>query len=440
VTVLLVGGGGREHALAWKLRQDDPALELIAAPGNPGIATLARCVAIAADDVDRLAALARAERASLVVIGPEGPLAGGLADRCAADGIAAFGPTASAARIETSKTFAKELMRRAGVPTAHATTHDTVESALAAVAALGTPVVIKASGLAAGKGVIVAQTAAEAERAVRDMLEHRAFGDAGREVLVEEFMGGEELSLFAICDGEHALMLEGAQDHKRLCNGDTGPNTGGMGAYTPVSLDTAELRARVAHEIFTPTLAALRDAGAPFRGLLYAGLMLTQSGPRVVEFNARFGDPETQALLPRLTSPLLGMLRTVAGGGSLRGAQLAWRQAASVTTVLAADGYPEHPRTGDPISFPDPVDDVYVFHAGTRVAPGAATAPGSAVGDPPVVTAGGRVLAVTALAPTLALAAQRSRDYADGVDFAGKQLRTDIAWRDLRRSATPRRA
>jgi phosphoribosylamine--glycine ligase len=294
--LLLVGSGGREHALAWKLTQDDPTLELLAAPGNPGIAQHARCIGVAATDVLALVALAQAEQVDAVIVGPEAPLATGLVDRLRSAGIPAFGPTAGAARIETSKAFAKSLMTQAGVPTARAEMHTDARSAKRTAHDFGAPVVVKASGLAAGKGVIVCATLDDAEQAI-DFILGGAFGEAGSEVLVEEFMSGEELSLFALTDGEHVLPMLPAQDHKRLLAGDVGPNTGGMGAYAPVSLATPELVRQVTEQVFLPTLAALRDARASFTGLLYAGLMLTPEGPKVVEFNCRFGDPATQAIL-----------------------------------------------------------------------------------------------------------------------------------------------
>ena len=426
--VLLVGGGGREHALAWKLRQDDPSLELVAAPGNPGIAALARCEAVGAADVGALAALAERERVDFTVVGPEAPLAAGLVDHFAARGLAAFGPTRAAAEIETSKRFAKQLMLDAGVPTAAAEFHTDPDAARAAVRRFGAPVVVKASGLAAGKGVLVCETSAAAERAIDLMLREGAFGDAGAEILVEAFMQGEELSLFAITDGTVVLPLLPAQDHKRLRDGDRGPNTGGMGAYAPVSIATPALLDDVRRRILEPTLAAMRDVGRPFRGLLYAGLMLTEDGPRVVEFNCRFGDPETQAVLPLLDGSLLEPLRVVAEGGSLAGmAPPAWRAAAAAaTTVVAAAGYPDTPRTGDPVEPPEAADDLLVFHAGTRLDGGR------------LVSAGGRVLAVTAVAPTLAAAAARSRQAAERTGLVGKQLRRDIGARELARTAGDR--
>jgi phosphoribosylamine--glycine ligase len=421
--VLLVGGGGREHALAWRLRTDDPTLDLVAAPGNPGIAELARCVAIAADDVAGLLALARRERPDYTIVGPEAPLSLGIVDEFRAAGLAIFGPTRAAAEIETSKTFAKALMLDAGVPTAAASRHTEVATARRAAHALGAPIVVKASGLAAGKGVIVCETHADADRAIDFMLRDEGFGAAGAEILVEEFMEGEEVSAFFITDGVRAVPLLPAQDHKRLLDGDRGPNTGGMGAYAPVSLGTAALGEVVLDRIIEPTLAALRDRGRPFTGLLYAGLMLTHAGPKVVEFNCRFGDPETQAILP-LCGPIGALCHAVARGDALDSSGIvAMSGGSAVTTVLAAAGYPDSPRRGDQIVLP-PIEDegVHVFHAGT-----ARDATGG------LVTAGGRVLAVTAVAPTFAEAQARSARYAALIDFAGKQYRTDIGWRELAR-------
>jgi phosphoribosylamine--glycine ligase len=422
--VLVVGGGAREHALGWQILRDDPHAELIAAPGNPGLAELGRCVAVKATDVAGLAALARAEDVTFTVVGPEAPLEAGLVNHFREAGLAVFGPTREAARIETSKRFAKELMLRAGVPTAQARTFSEAAGARAEARRLGAPVVIKASGLAAGKGVVVAQTMDEADAAIAMMLEERAFGDAGREVLVEEFMDGEELSLFALTDGTHALVMCPAQDHKRVGEGETGPNTGGMGAYAPVSVATPDVVANVTDRIITPTLRALRDAGCPFTGLLYAGLMLTDDGPRVVEFNCRFGDPETEALLPLLSSSLLEPMRAVANGDSLGGAQPpSWREGASVTTVVAAAGYPGSVRNGEPLELPPVEPDVIVYHGGTARTP-----------DGSLVTAGGRIVAVTALASTVAEAQRRSVAHASRVRCAGAHFRRDIGWRELKRA------
>jgi phosphoribosylamine--glycine ligase len=423
--VLIVGGGGREHALAWKIRRDDPNAELIAAPGNPGIGSLARCVPVASSKLEPLADLAEKQRVDFTLVGPEVPLEAGIVNLFQSRGLPIFGPTREAARIETSKRFAKELMMDAGVPTARATHHTNAEEAKLALAAFVAPVVIKASGLAAGKGVIIAQSAAEAERAIDAMLSDHVFGAAGAEILLEEFMEGEELSLFVITDGEHALPFLAAQDHKRLLDGDFGPNTGGMGAYAPTSIATADVVARAMREIVEPTLAAMRQRGCPFTGLLYAGLMLTSEGPRVVEFNCRFGDPETQALMPLMESSLLELVAAVAGGGSLaRSRAPEWKPLSAVTTVIAADGYPEQPRSGDVIHLPAPEEGIEIFHAGTAVNPG---------GE--LVTAGGRVLAITAVASDLFEAAEQSRTFAERVSFKGKQLRRDIAWRELTRGA-----
>ncbi len=423
--ILIVGGGGREHALAWKLRRDDPDSELFAAPGNPGIAAIARCVPIGPGKLEELAAFAENERIYLTVVGPEGPLEAGIVNLFQSRGLPIFGPTREAARIETSKRFAKELMTRAGIPTACATYHTDQREAKLSLAEFDAPVVVKASGLAAGKGVVVAQTVAEAEDAIDAMLNDRVFGEAGGEILIEEFMEGEELSLFVITDGERAIPLLAAQDHKRLLDGDFGPNTGGMGAYAPTSIATPELIRQVMREIIEPTLGAMRAQGCSFRGLLYAGLMLTEDGPKVVEFNCRFGDPETEALMPLMDSSLLELIASVAGGGSLATSRAPdWKPLAAVTTVVAADGYPERPRTGDVIRLPEPPDDVHVFHAGTAL---------SSSGE--LVTAGGRVLAITAVAEGLLEAAEHSREYAEQVSFKGKQLRGDIGWRELTRGA-----
>ncbi len=423
--VLIVGGGGREHALAWKLKGEEPGLDLLAAPGNPGIAALARCVPVPATDVERLAELAEAERVALTVVGPEGPLAAGLVDRFRARGLTAFGPTRAAAEIETSKGFAKDLMRRAGVPTARAERHVDVASAKRAAREFGAPVVIKATGLAAGKGVIVCQTLAEADAAIEAMLERGVFGAAGAEILVEEFMEGEELSVFALTDGDTVLPMLPAQDHKRLRERDEGPNTGGMGAYAPVSLGGAALLRTAVERVFAPTLTALREEGRAFTGLLYAGLMLTSDGPKVVEFNCRFGDPETEALLPLLRSGLLDPMLAVAKGERLRGASpFAWHPRFAVTTVVAAPGYPDQPRTGAPLALPNPAPaDVYFFHGGT-----------ARDADERLVTAGGRVLAVTAVAETIREAQERSRTNAAEVEFEGRQFRSDIGWRELTRA------
>ncbi len=423
--VLIVGGGGREHAIAWKLRRDDPTLDLHCTPGNPGIESLAACHGTMSSNLDGLVTLAIWERFDLTIVGPEAPLAAGLVDRLSSRGFKAFGPSAAAAHLESSKRFAKELMLSAGVPTARATWHQDVDSARDAVRQLGAPVVIKASGLASGKGVMVCQSIAAADQAIDDMLTTHRFGTSGDEILVEEFMEGEELSIFFLTDGTSSRAMVAAQDHKRLLDGDEGPNTGGMGAYAPVSLATPDLVSQVQDTVVDPTLVAMRNAGTPFRGLLYCGLMLTETGPKVVEFNCRFGDPETQVVLPLMKSPLLPYLVACTVDGGLTGSgELEFSTDAAVTTVVAAHGYPESPRTGDVIDLSAMPEDAIVFHAGT-----------SRSEDGQLVTAGGRVLAVTGVAPTFTEAQERSRYGAEQVRFADRVMRRDIGWREQGRRA-----
>ena len=433
--VLIIGSGGREHALAWKLKQEEPSVELLAAPGNPGLATLAECVPISATDLPSLIALARERAVDLTVVGPEGPLALGIVDQFRVAGLPIFGPTQAAAEIETSKAFAKQLMLDDGIPTASAEMHAQVGPAKKCARMFGAPVVVKASGLAAGKGVIVCRTMAEADQAIEDILEGNRFGAAGAEVLIEEFMDGEEVSVFAITDGTSFVRLPSLQDHKRLLDNDLGPNTGGMGAYVPITLPLRPDRPvsdgdTAIDAVIDRTLKGLAARGRPFTGLLYAGLMMTRDGPRVVEFNCRFGDPETQALMPVLTGShrLLDLMIAVGRGQPMPKAEMEVR-GACVTTVLAAANYPETPRTGDSIVLPEDEEDVVVFHAGT-----ARDAGGQ------LVTAGGRVLAVTATASSIANAQSRSLAFAQRVQFEGKQLRTDIGWREVVREQERPRA
>jgi len=398
VDVLIVGGGGREHALAWKLTQSSGLGELHAAPGNPGIAGLGTCHGVAADDTGALVALARRLAVDLVVIGPEAPLVAGLGDELREAGTAVFGPSAAAARIEGSKSFAKDVLRAAGVPTAEELT------------APRAPCVVKADGLAAGKGVFVCETEAELAEALP-----RAEALGGR-VVVEELLEGREVSLFALCDGGRALTLAPAQDFKRLLDDDRGPNTGGMGSYSPVPwLEAGEAEA-LTERVHLPVLRELDARGAPFHGLLYAGLMLTEDGPRVLEFNCRFGDPETQAILPRLEGDLLGALAAVAEG-SLTGVELAAGPESAVTVVLAAAGYPDAPESGAPIVGIDEAEAAggLVFHAGTAVRSGA------------LVAAGGRVLAVTALGESVGEARERAYRAVEQIELPGVQYRQDIA-------------
>ena len=422
--ILVVGGGGREHALCWALRRENPDGDIYCAPGNPGTATVATSLPIAADDVDRLADAADMYGIHLTVVGPEIPLARGLADRLRAEGRAVFGPSAAAAQIESSKAFSKDVMRAAGVPTAASGTFTELAPALAFVDRQAEPLVVKASGLAAGKGAVVCASRAEASEVVRDMLERGRFGDAGRVVVVESFLEGEELSVLAVTDGEEVELFPASQDHKRLLDGDLGPNTGGMGAYAPVSIATLALLDRTRREILLPTLAELRRRGAPFQGVLYAGLMVAPGGnPSVVEFNCRLGDPEAQVVLPLIESGLTDCFERLATGRGLSRLHVR-RDAFAVTTVLAARGYPDTPEKGAAIRIPSTLPDgVTVFHAGTRV-----DEQGTLHAN------GGRVLNVTAVASSFAAARSASRTAAEAVEFPGKQFRTDIGWREAART------
>jgi len=422
--VLLVGGGGREHALAWKLAQSPRLTRLYAAPGNPGIAAHADCVPVRDTDLDGLVALARWERVELAVIGPEVPLSLGLRDRLSDAGVPVFGPSQSAARLESSKAFAKDLMALYGIPTARFRVFQDADAAKRFCRELGAPLVIKADGLAAGKGAMVCATLPEADAAIRLCLDEDAFGAAGRTVVVEEFMTGEEASFFVITDGASALPLPAAQDHKAIFDDDRGPNTGGMGAYTPAPVMDEAMTGRVMEEIVTPTLAAMAKEGAPYAGVLFVGLMIGPDGPRVVEFNCRFGDPECQAILPRLDEDILPVFEAVASGRGLP-ASLRWRREASVCVVLASPGYPGTPRAGLPIEGVEAaaaLPGVNVFHAGTALRDGA------------LLTAGGRVLGVQTLGGDIRAAMERAYDAVGRIRFEGMQFRHDIGRRALARS------
>ncbi|MEO7137472.1 MAG: phosphoribosylamine--glycine ligase [Gemmatimonadales bacterium] len=426
--LLVVGGGGREHALCWALRREDPEAQIYCAPGNPGTAELAVNLSIAADDLDRLADAADMHGIDLTIIGPEAPLARGLADRLRAEGRLVFGPSAAAAQIEASKAFAKEVMLAAGVPTAASQTFTDLALALAYVDRHSEPLVVKASGLAGGKGAVVCATRGEAARTVCAMLEGDKFGPAGRTVVIEAFLEGEEISVLALTDGRDVELLPVAQDHKRLLEGDLGPNTGGMGAYSPVALATPALLERVKREVLFPTLEQMQRQKTPFSGVLYAGLMVDADGvPSVVEFNCRLGDPEAQVVLPLLSGGLTDSFMRVAEGRAPSPLKIS-RQAA-VTTVLASRGYPDAPETGAAIVLPENQPaGVTVFHAGT------------ARGQDGVLRAsGGRVLTVTAVAASFSEAQRLSRETADAVRFDGKIFRGDIGWREAVRRIPPAR-
>lgn len=427
--ILVVGGGAREHALVQALSLDDPASQLYCAPGNPGTAGLATNLSVAADNQEQLTDEVISRYIDLVIVGPEVPLAQGLADRLRAEGKVVCGPSLAAAQIEASKVFAKEVMQAAGVPTATSRAFTDLNQALDYVAAHAEPLVIKASGLAAGKGVLVCSTRDEAAFGLREMITGGRFGTAGETVLVEEFLQGEELSVMGVTNGTEIVLLPAAQDHKRLRAGDHGPNTGGMGAYAPVSLATPELLQRIREEVFLPTLRELRHRNASFRGILYAGLMIHPDGtPNVVEFNCRLGDPETQVILPLVTSGLTALFDAAANGSPLP--EITLRQGAAVTTVLAAEGYPDAPAKDDRIEIPtDLRSEVTVYHAGTRR---------DATGT--LLTAGGRVLSVTAVSGDFQSARQLSCQAAEAISFRGKQYRNDIGWRESTRLTDARTA
>jgi phosphoribosylamine--glycine ligase len=425
VRLLVIGGGGREHALCWALRRENPDADLYCAPGNPGTAGLARNLPIAADDLDRIADAADMHGIDLTVVGPEVPLARGLADRLRAEGRAVFGPSAAAAQLEASKAFSKEVMHAAGIPTAASRTFTELRAALAYVDRHSEPLVVKASGLAAGKGAVVCLTRGEAAAAVRSMLGERVFGDAGTTVVIEAFLEGEEISVLAVTDGRDVELLPVSQDHKRLLEGDAGPNTGGMGAYSPVAVATPALLARAQAEVLLPALEEMRRRDTPYTGVLYAGLMVDREGtPWVVEFNCRLGDPETQVVLPLVEDGLTDALWKVAHGEGV--APIARRTGeASVTTVLASRGYPDRPEQGAAIRIPEELPaGVTVFHAGTARGP-----------DGVLRVNGGRVLNVTAVAPSFPEAQRLSRETAEAIGFEGKIFRRDIGWREAERVA-----
>lgn len=421
--VLVVGGGGREHALAWKLASEPGVREVLAAPGNAGIADVARIVDIEAGDPQALADFAGAERIDLTIVGPELPLSRGIADLFASSGLRIFGPSRAAAQLECSKVFAKAFMARHGIPTARYRACDDADTAHAVVASgeLGYPLVVKADGLASGKGVVVAPDRETADLAVRAAMEDRQFGDAGSRVVIEECLVGPEVSFFAICDGRRAAALMSAQDHKRVFDGDEGPNTGGMGAFAPSPLVDAAMEARIMRDVVDPVVAGLRAEGEEYRGFLYAGLMLTCDGPKVIEFNVRFGDPEAQVVIPMIAGDLAPRL-AAAADGALDPAPLAFRRDTHVGVVLASRGYPASGPVGLPIAgLPAAarLDDVLVFHAGTAYQGGA------------IVTAGGRVLTVVGRGPTYEAAIERAYAGVSKIRFDGMHYRRDIGAKAL---------
>jgi len=431
VKVLVIGSGGREHALAWKIAQSPRVSRVLVAPGNAGTAREEGVQNVAATSHDELVALVKREGIALTVVGPEAPLAAGIVDRFRAEGLKIFGPTKAAAQLEASKDFAKRFMVRHGIPTAYYGTFTDTKAAHAYVEDLvanapvekkNAPIVVKADGLAAGKGVVVAMTAKEAHDAIDLMLEGGGMGEAGHRVVIEEFMAGEEASFIVMADGRTALAFASSQDHKRIFDGDRGPNTGGMGAYSPAPVVTPDVHARVMREVINPTLKGMEADGMPYTGFLYAGLMIDAAGaPRVVEFNCRLGDPETQPILMRLKSDFVDLVEH-AIAGTLDTAEADWDRRAALGIVLAAAGYPDSPRKGDAITgLPKDEDDFHVFHAGT------------AVKDDQVVTSGGRVLCVTALGDKVKFAADRAYEVAARIRFDGMQFRGDIGHRAIHR-------
>lgn len=419
-TVLVVGSGGREHALVKALRTSPAAPRLLCAPGNAGLADEIACHPVPADDIPGLVALAQREQVDFVIVGPEVPLSLGLVDALDAAGIPAYGPRADGARLEASKVFTKQILLKYSIPTAPAGIFTEVVPALAYLRERGTPIVIKADGLAAGKGVVVAQTLAEAESAVRDMLADNKFGSAGSTILIEDCLTGDETSLLVVVSDRDYVILPVSQDHKRIGDGDTGPNTGGMGTYSPADIVTPDLLARIDREIVHPSVNAIADEGIGFRGTLFIGIMLTPRGPEVLEYNTRFGDPETQVVLPRIRSDVLDLLWR-ATVGELAGYQLDLRPESALCVVIAAEGYPGPYPKGVPIHLPPAEPGVEIIHAGT-----ARDASGT------LVTAGGRVLGVTALAPTLPAAAAAAYATCEKITCAAKYYRRDIGARSLR--------
>jgi len=425
--VMVVGSGGREHALCWALSASPLCDALFCAPGNPGIAAVATCLPVSAEDIDGLVTTAQKEKIDFVVVGPEAPLVAGLVDKLGAAGIKAFGPSASAARLEGSKAFMKDFFARHGVPTAAYGRFTDAAKAKAFISEKGAPIVVKADGLAAGKGVIICQSVAEGHAAIDSMMGAKIFGAAGNEVVVEEFLDGEEASFFAIVDGETAVPLVAAQDHKAVGDGDTGPNTGGMGAYSPAPIVDAAMQEQIMREVILPTVQGMAKEGSPFKGVLFAGLMIGSKGLKTLEFNVRFGDPECEVLMMRLKSDLLPAL-IAAADGQLKHFDLRWHDDAAVTVVMAANGYPGTPQKGTVIAGLEDaakIDGANIFHAGTK----AETRDGKDV----IVANGGRVLAVTAMGKTVSEAQAQAYKAVDAIKWPGGFCRRDIGWRAIAR-------
>jgi phosphoribosylamine--glycine ligase len=425
MNVLVIGSGGREHALAWKIRQSPRVRRVLAAPGNAGIAEVAELLPVAADDINGLLRVAREERVDLTVVGPELPLTLGIVDEFQRHGLGIFGPSRAAAQVESSKAFTKDLLRRHGIPTGFAGIFADADEALRYVREVGAPIVVKADGLAGGKGVFICHNVEEAVEAVDQIMGTRIFGDAGERVVIEEFLEGEEVSFIALTDGQTVVPLASSQDHKRAFDGDTGPNTGGMGAYSPAPVVTAELNDRIMREVMEPVVAGLHAAGIDYRGVLYAGLMVTDAGPKVLEFNARLGDPECQPLMLRLKTDLVQLMEACITG-DLAGTSVEWDPRAAACVVLAAGGYPGDYAKGHPIDGLERLrgwGNGVVFHAGT------------ARRDDTVVTNGGRVLGVTALGDTVGDAVQEAYRIVEQIRWEGMQYRRDIGHRASRRGA-----
>jgi len=423
VKVLVIGSGGREHALVWKIAQSKEVKQIFVAPGNAGIAEIAQCVDIAADDIQGLVKFAKTNRIGLTVVGPEIPLVKGIVDEFEKANLRAFGPNALAARLEASKIFSKQIMEKAGVPTAHCEIFNDSDQAKGYIKSISVPMVVKADGLAQGKGVIVAKTREEAIDAVTSIMEEKAFGESGKQLIVEECLVGEEASILVLCDGENFVPLVSSQDHKRIFDNDEGPNTGGMGAYSPAPVITDKLMKEVLNKVIKPVIQEMIKIGCPYKGVLYAGLMITEQGPKVLEFNVRFGDPETQAILPRLNTDLMEVMQASIDG-KLGMMKLSWKKDNCVCVVLSSGGYPGKYQKGKEISGLDELkgkDGVVVFHAGTKL------------DDRKILTNGGRVLGATALGENIEAAIKNTYQAIDKIKFEGMHFRRDIGARALKR-------